>query len=79
MKVLVHNSKTKLFYVAVDHWTVDRKQARDFGQVEIAIQTCQKQRITGVEVIVDLDDGFNDLVLPIRGVVRPGTDRQKGD
>jgi hypothetical protein len=66
MKVVLHSTKTNLYYVAPNQWTADPKQARDFEQVHNAIRVDREERMTGMEVVLSYDDPFPDLTLPLR-------------
>ena len=66
MKVLLRKTKTNLYYVGADQWTTETSQARDFVQVEQAIQFHRGERLAGVEVVVSFGDHLADLVLPLR-------------
>ena len=66
MKVLLRKTNTCLYYVGTNQWTADSKLARDFEQVEGAIQLHRAEQLTGVEVVLTYDDPLCDLVLPLR-------------
>jgi hypothetical protein len=66
MKVLLRKTETSLYYVGTNQWTADSSSARDFEQVEDAIQLHRDEQLTGVEVVLSYDDPRCDLVLPIR-------------
>jgi hypothetical protein len=65
MKVLLRKISNSHYYVGTNRWTNDPKQARDFDQVDRAIQFHQDEKLTGVEVVLTYDDPFCDLVLPL--------------
>ena len=66
MKVLLRKTNNSHYYVGNNQWTVDSKYARDFEQVERAIELHRAEQLTGVEVVLRFDDPLCDLVLPIR-------------
>ncbi|HOX58076.1 MAG TPA: hypothetical protein P5205_14340 [Candidatus Paceibacterota bacterium] len=66
MKVLLRKTNNSHYYVGKDHWTADSRCARDFGEVETAIQLHRDERLTDVEVVLSFDDPQCELVLPIR-------------
>jgi hypothetical protein len=66
MKVLLRKTNDKLYYVGYNQWAADSKYARDFEEVEQAIQLHRDEELRGVEVVLSFDDPLCDLVLPIR-------------
>ena len=66
MKVLLRNTKSGHYYLGANQWTADSRNARDFEQVEQAIQLHRDEQLTGMEVVLRFDDHFCDLVLPIQ-------------
>ena len=65
MRVLLHSKKTNLYYVGVDQWTADPKQARDFGELADAIRVNREAHMADMEAILAYDDPYCDLVLPL--------------
>ena len=66
MKVLLRETKTRLYYAGTNQWTTDAQQARDFDEVERAIQLRRNEQLTDVEVVLRFDDPFCDAVLSLR-------------
>ena len=66
MKVLLRDTRSGHYYVGANQWTADSRSARDFEQVEQAIQLHRDEHLTGMEVVLSFDDHLCDLVLPIR-------------
>ena len=66
MRVLLHSTKTKLFFVAIKQWTADPKQARDFDEVHDAIRFNREEQMTDMEVVLSYDDPGSNVVLPLR-------------
>jgi hypothetical protein len=66
MKVLLRNHETHLYCGENGGWTANSKQARDFGEMEQAIQFQTAERLSGMEVILSYNDPVCDLVLPLR-------------
>jgi hypothetical protein len=65
MKVLLRNTKTNHYYVDNNQWTADSRYARDFQQVEQAIELQRNEQLRHLEVVLSFDDPLCDLVLPI--------------
>jgi hypothetical protein len=65
MKVLLRKTNNSPYYVGSNQWTTDSSQARDFGQVEDAIELHRDEHLTDVEVVLRYDDPICDLVLPL--------------
>jgi hypothetical protein len=65
MKVLLRQTKTRVYYVGAGRWTADVEQALDFGSVEHAIQLSLREGLSAVEVSLNFDDGGEDLALPL--------------
>ncbi len=65
MKVLLRKTHGSQYYVVNNQWTSDLMQAKDFDQVDRAIQFRREERLAGVEVVLRFDDPFCDLVLPL--------------
>lgn len=72
MKVFLRNSKTSRYYVGNNQWTADSRYARDFEQVEQAIQCHQDAELTDVEVVLSYEDPLCNLVLPLQTPWSPG-------
>jgi hypothetical protein len=66
MKVLLRKRKTSLYYVGANQWATDPKQARDFEEVERAIQLHRAEQLPDAEVVLSFDDSLCDAVLPLR-------------
>ena len=66
MKVLLRKTNNSHYYVGNNQWTADSRYARDFEEVENAIQCHRDDQLMGVEVVLSYDDPLCDLVLPIR-------------
>jgi hypothetical protein len=67
MRVLLRQTKTKLYYVSLHEWIADAGSAFDFDDVERAIKLSRDANLTEVEVVLAYDDPFCDLVLPLSG------------
>ena len=67
MRVLLRQTKTKLYYVSLHQWIAEAKGAFDFDDVERAIKLSRDANLTEMEVVLSYDDPSCDLVLPIRG------------
>jgi hypothetical protein len=65
MKVLLRKTKDSRYYAGKNEWTADSRDARDFDQVDQAIQFRHEEQLTDVEVVLRYDDPFCDLVLPL--------------
>ncbi len=72
MRVVLHCTKTRLYYLGASQWTADPKQARDFGQVHDAIQFSREEHLADMEVVLAYDDPLSNLVLPLRKPFPPG-------
>lgn len=64
MKVLLRKTHTCEYYAGDNRWTAEARDARDYDQVDRAIQVRREEELAGVEVILRFDDPFCDLVLP---------------
>ena len=72
MKVLLRETKTRLFYAGTQQWITDAKQAWDFDRVEEAIRLSREEQLTDAEVVLRFDDPACDAVLPLRTPGQPG-------
>lgn len=66
MRVLLRKTNNSHYYAGKNQWTVDPRYARDFEQVETAIQLHRDERLAGVEVVLSFDDPLCELALPIQ-------------
>jgi len=66
MKVLLRRTNTNLYYAGNNEWTEDSRYARDFDQVEEAIQFHKDEKLTEVEVVLSYDDPFCNVVLSLK-------------
>jgi hypothetical protein len=65
MRVLLRQTKTSVYYAGPDQWATDAKQARDFEEVDRAIQVQRQERLANVEIVLRFDDPFCDAVLSL--------------
>ena len=65
MRVLLRQTRTKLYYDGRHQWTTDAGRAFDFDDVERAIKLGREAKLTEVEVVLAYDDPLCDLVLPL--------------
>jgi len=66
VKVLLRQKGSSLYYAGADEWTPDPRHARDFEEVDRAIQFHRAEGVAGVDVVLSYDDPACDLVLPLR-------------
>ena len=66
MKVLLRRTNTNIYYAGNNEWTEDSRYARDFDQVEEAIQFHKDEKLTEVEVVLSYDDPFCNVVLSLK-------------
>ena len=67
MRVLLRQTRTKLYYDAHHQWTTDARSALDFDDVDRAVKCGRQVRLPELEVVLAYDDPFCDLILPVRG------------
>jgi hypothetical protein len=66
MKVFLRRTNTNFYYAGNNDWTEDSRYARDFDQVEDAIQFHKDEKLAGVEVVLSYDDPFCNVALPLQ-------------
>jgi hypothetical protein len=70
LKRLIRDKLTKKFLTKDGSWTTDVLAAEDFGNIELVIKAEQRHNLTGVELLMvmeDKPDGY-DIVLPLGGL-----------
>ena len=65
MKVLLRKTNNSHYYVGNNQWTADSRHARDFKEVDNAIQCHRDEQLRDVEVVLSYDDPVCNLVLPM--------------
>ncbi len=65
MKVLLRQTKTSLYYVGTSQWSTNAKQARDFEEVEQAVQLQRHEQLANVEIVLSFDAPRCDAVMSL--------------
>ncbi|MCI0744321.1 MAG: hypothetical protein L0Y58_02845 [Verrucomicrobia subdivision 3 bacterium] len=52
MKILLQHSGSRLFYKSVDAWVEDETEARIFGSALEAIEFCERNSLSGLEIVL---------------------------
>ncbi len=65
MRVLLWNTKTRLYYQDQDCWTADTESAREFGASVRAALFAQENSLQDVEVYLDFGNEDWNVYLPI--------------
>jgi hypothetical protein len=66
MKVLLRDEEMGLYYGNSGQWTPDRSLAKDFGWMEKAIETNEKQNLGATHVVLAYNSPAWNLTLPIK-------------
>jgi hypothetical protein len=64
MKILLQHSGSRLFYKNTDTWVPDETEARAFGSALEAIELCERQGLSGLEIVLRPPLG-NELRVPM--------------
>ena len=72
MKILLQHTGSRLFYKSLGIWVDDELEARIFVTALDAIEFCQQQGLTSVEIVLRSDQPQNDIRL---GLQEPPRDR----
>jgi len=70
MKILLQHTGSGLFYKSLGIWVRDEDEARVFVSALDAIEFCQQQGLTSVEIVLRSDQPQNDIRV---GPVQPPT------
>ena len=73
MKVLLQDTKTRLFFVSEGSWTGARAEARDFKTSASAIWTAQQYNLQNAAVVFAFGSASNDVQVTIREQTLAGT------
>ena len=65
-KVFLRNLETGQYYAGSNGWSGNTSVAREFDNVESAIELARTQRLADMEVMLHYDDPACDLVLPLK-------------
>jgi len=67
MKILLQHTGSGLFYKSLGIWVTDENDARVFISALDAIEFCQQQALTSVEIVLRSDQPQNDIrVSPVK-------------
>jgi hypothetical protein len=64
MKILLQHSGSRLFYKNTDTWVPDETEARAFSSALEAIELCERQGLSGLEIVLRPPLG-NELRVPM--------------
>jgi hypothetical protein len=65
MKILVQNCLTHLYLKALDAWTANPTDAKDFQSSEKAILYCTQHQIPAVQIVLKFQPDRYDITVPI--------------
>ena len=63
MKILLQHTGSGLFYKSLGFWVTDENDARVFLSALDAIEFCQQQALSSVEIVLRSDQPQNDIRL----------------
>ena len=66
MKVLLRNPAVGLYYAGRKHWVGKPEAAADLMTIERATELSGDENFDQMEILVNFDDPFCDLVLPLK-------------
>jgi len=66
VKVLLRNSRVGLYYAGRKHWVGKPEAAVDLMTIERATELSCDENFDQMEILVDYDDPFCELVLPLK-------------
>jgi hypothetical protein len=52
MKILLQHTGSRLYYKSTGVWSQDEAEARPFKTALEAIEFCEQQRLTGIEIVL---------------------------
>jgi hypothetical protein len=64
MKILLQHTGSRLFYKSTDTWVPDESEARAFSSALEAIEFCERQGLSGLEIVLRPPLG-NELRVPM--------------
>jgi hypothetical protein len=65
MRVLLRHPDIGLYYAGPKHWASDPEAALDLGSIEHATELSREEDFSQMEIVVNYDDPFCELVLPL--------------
>ena len=63
MKILLQHVGSGLFFKSLDNWVQDEAEARNFNTALSAIEFCEKQGISGAQIILRPGSAQDDIRL----------------
>jgi len=69
MRILLQNTRTKLYFSMLDMWTASARAAFDFRHSRRALDYVNKEGLKEVQLVVNFDDPQWDEVVPLPVVV----------
>ena len=66
MRVLLRQTKTRLYYAGPQGWTGDCNNAVDLEEVTKALALGHEAKLAGLEVVLSYEDPLCDLILPVQ-------------
>ena len=61
MKILLQHTGSRLFYKSAGAWVEEEAEARPFNSALEAIEYCEKQGLTGLEIVLRPHSGSDEL------------------
>jgi hypothetical protein len=61
MKILLQHTGSRLFYRSTDVWVPEEGEARAFNSALEAIEFCEQQGLSGLEIVLRPSPGGNEL------------------
>jgi hypothetical protein len=61
MKILLQHTGSRLFYKSTDVWVPEENEARAFSTALEAIEFCEQQGLSGLEIVLRPPPGGNEL------------------
>ncbi len=65
MRVLLHNTRTGLFYAGPKDWTDDASQAVDFKRPDLALDLVSEAKLDAMELVMRFDDSAFNVPITI--------------
>ena len=65
MKILLQNSRSKLYFCLLDTWVSDPRAAFDFRHSHKAMDFVNRQELKDVQLVIKFEDSHWDEIVPL--------------
>ena len=75
MRIVLQQKDTGLYFKDIDAWVRTSSEAMDFVSSTAAIEFCVVNKLTHVQLVLKFEEQKYDIVLPVRPLKEPRTER----